>query len=126
VSCDPSTVVPPRCRLRRLYTGQVTVRGYGIDDLVEVRPTEIFVIGRVLDAAIQIDGMIGGRQTFGVYWSPPNWEFHVNNESAIAVVDGERLEPGAFETRTLHHGSVVEIRHAHTDEAVHRFRVEMG
>ncbi len=102
------------------------MRGYGIDDLVEVHPNEIFVIGRVFDAAIQLDGMIGGRQTFGVYWNPPNWEFHVNNESAIAVIDGDRLEPGAFETRSLRHGSVVEIRHTQTEEPVHRFRVELG
>ena len=92
MSCDPANRPPPRCRLRRLYTQPgVELRGYGPDDLVEVLPTAIFVIGRVFDAAIQIGEEIGGRRTYGLYWSPPNWELHVNNEWAIATVDGERI-----------------------------------
>jgi len=125
VSCGPVQYAPPRCRLRRLFTRPgVELRGYGADDRVEVPSTRIFVIGRVFDAGLQIDEMIGGRQTFGIYWSAPRWELHVNNEWAIATVDGERI--GGFETRPLENGSVVEIRHTQTEALVHRFRVELG
>lgn len=84
----------------------------------------MFVIGRTADAELQIDAMIGGRRTFGVYWNAPHWELKINHEAAIAVVDGERIE--AFESEPLRNHSVVEIRHAQTQAPLHRFRVELG
>ena len=100
--------------------------GYGSDDRIEVVPDAHFVIGRGADANLAIAAEIGGRNTFSVFWRPPRWIFHVNNEWAIAVVDGNRLRGAAFESAPLRDGSVIEIRDVHTDEPVHRLRVELG
>jgi hypothetical protein len=127
VTCDPANEVAPRCRLRRWYTRPgVTVTGYGGDDRIEVLPDAHFVIGRVADADLAISGQIGGARTFSVFWRPPSWIFHVNNEWAIAVVDGNRLRGMVFASAPLHDGSVIEIRDVHSDEPVHRLRVELG
>lgn len=127
VACDPANDVAPRCWLRHWYTQPgVVVTGYGDDDRVEVLPDTHFVIGRAFDAAITISAEIGGTRTFSVFWRPPSWIFHLNNEWAIAVVDGNRLRGAAFESAPLRDGSVIEIRHVHTDEPVHRLRVELG
>ncbi len=126
MACDPATDVAPRCRLRRLYTQPgVTVTGYGVDDRVEVVPETHFVIGRTGDAEISIAAQIGGRRAFSVFWRPPSWTFHINNEWAIAILDGERLQ-GNFPSRPLHDGSVIEIRDVHSDLPVHRVKVEIG
>ncbi len=126
VACDPSTDVAPRCRLRRLYTQPgVTVTGYGADDRVEVVPETHFVIGRSDDAELRIAAEIGGDRTFSVFWRPPSWIFHVNNEWAIVILDGTLLR-GSFPSRPLHDRSVIEIRDVHSDLPVHRVRVELG
>ncbi len=125
VACDPATNAAPRCRLRQLYTGpDVEVRGYDDDDRIEVDAGVAFTIGRTHDAEVQIIAMIGGRRTFTIYWRAPDWVFHVNNERARVLVDGDRIQP--FNNAPLREGTVVEIRHAHTEEPVHRFRVELG
>ena len=127
MACDPTLTTAPRCRLRRLYTQPgVEVEGYGDDDRVEVFPDAHFVIGRGSACAIRIAGMIGGRSTFSVFWRPPDWTFKVNNEWAIAVVDGERLIGMQFPSRPLHDGSLIELRHVHEEVVIHRLRVEIG
>jgi hypothetical protein len=127
VACDPANQQAPRCRLRRLYTQPgVSVTGYGADDRVEVVPETHFVIGRTTDAEIHISAQIGGHRTFSVFWRPPSWIFKINNEWAIALVDGDRLRSTDFPSIALHDGSVIEIRDVHSDEPVHRFRVEIG
>lgn len=112
--------------MRQLYTQPgVRVVGYGPDDRVEVHGDSTFTIGRVDDAQIRIDGMIGGRRTFSIHWRAPDWTFQVNNEWARAVVDDDELDQSSS-GRPLRHGSVVGLRHCHTEELVHEFLVELG
>ena len=125
MACDPASNAAPRCRLRLLYTGpDVQVLGYDDDDRIEVAADASFIVGRTQDADVRISAMIGGRRTFMIYWRAPDWIFHVNNEWAIVLVDGQRLPP--FKNASLRDGTVVEIRNCHTDEPVHRFRSELG
>ena len=114
------------CRLRSLFVAEgARFTGYDEHGLVEVG--EKISIGRgAKTCAIATAAMIGGRQTFVVFRRGTAWVFKVNNEHAKAIVDGERLaEFGAFESRPIHDGSVIELLHAHTDEVLHRFRVEL-
>ena len=125
MSCDPALTTAPRCRLRRLYTQPgVTVTGYGDDDLVVVPDDATFTVGRVADAEVSIAAMIGGLRTYTIYWRAPDWIFHVNNEWAVVTVDGVRIDP--FNNAPLRDRTVVEVRDCHTNEPVHRFRVEIG
>lgn len=125
MACPPVLQAAPRCRLRRLFTESgVEVRGYGDDNRVEVAEDASFTIGRTSDSEVQIDAMIGGRRTFTIFWRAPEWTFHVNNEWAIVLVDGERIPQ--FNNAPLRDGTIVEIRNCQSDEPVHRFRVELG
>jgi len=125
VACDPALVSPPRCRLRRLFTQPgVTVTGYGADDLVEITPATMFCIGRSSDAEVRIAAEIGGRRTMALFWRSSSWIFKLNNEWAVVTLDDERLD--TFESRPVHHGTVIDIHHVHTGEVLHRFRVELG
>ncbi len=121
----PAITIAPRCRLRRLYTQPgITVTGYADDDRVEVSADAPFTVGRVADADVVIAAMIGGRRTYMIYWRAPEWILHVNNEWAVVTVNGERIHP--FNHAALRDGTIVEIRNCHSDEPVHRFRVELG
>lgn len=102
------------------------MHGYGDDDRIEVRPDVHFAIGRTSGCDVQIASVIGGHRTFVIHWRAPSWIFKVNNEWAIAAIDGDRLDQASFSSRPVHDGSVIEIFEVSTGELVHRLRVELG
>lgn len=124
MACDPALLSPPRCRLRRLFTQPgVTVTGYGADDLVEVPPDAMFIIGRTTGANVRVVSEIGGHRTLAMFWRSPSWIFKVNNEWAVVALDDELL--ATFESRPVRHGTVIDVHRVHTIELVHSFRVEL-
>jgi hypothetical protein len=116
--------MPPRCRLRSLFTAPgVAISGYDADGVLEAREDGL-VIGRLASADLTIVAMIGGRNTYRVTLRDDSWTFQVKNEWANANVNGTQL-PGAFPQCVLHDGDTVDLL-AISGEVVHRFRVELG
>ena len=121
-------VTVPRLFLHGEYRrADVVITGYDEAGVYEAKGDR-FIIGRTPSSEISIHALIGGHRTFGVMRKDTAWVFHVQNEWAVALIDGQRLEyqpSHRFPRRILADGNVIEVLEVHTGELVHRLRVEI-
>ena len=117
----------PRLFLHSEYRRpDVVITGY--DDGVFEAKGDRFIIGRTPSAEISIHASIGGHRTFGILRRDNTWVFHVQNEWAVARIDGHRLEyqpSHRFPRWILEDDNVIDVLEVHTEEVVHRLRVEI-